>query len=134
MPRAPRIATFQIGAPAKRGEGLRIGATRLPPRGVPKAQWISAGYFDVWFPLLAPSRKLLAWVKRQDLSDVRTCKAFFDRYEHELLGSVEGRAAVALVAEVARRIPVSVGCYCDDEARCHRSRLREIVARQVREG
>ncbi|MGQ0635006.1 MAG: DUF488 domain-containing protein [Planctomycetaceae bacterium] len=126
-----RLATFQIGSLARRGEGLRIGAARFPPRGVPKARWVADGYFDVWFPNLAPSRRLLAWARKQDLTDRATCQSFFDRYERELLATIEGRQAVALVAEIARRTLVSVGCYCDDETRCHRSRLHEIIARQA---
>ena len=124
-----KLSTFRIGDPPKRDEGLRIGTTRLPPRGVPKSRWKSDGYFDVWLPTVAPSRKLLSWIKQHDINDDKTRRAFFARYERELLGNSEARQTLALLAELAKRTPISVGCFCEDESRCHRSRLREIIER-----
>jgi uncharacterized protein YeaO (DUF488 family) len=118
---------FQIGTPARPGEGLRIGATRRPPRGVPKSRWTAEGYFDVWLPALAPSVKLLADMKRYDFENPAQRRKFFDRYERELLGRAESRQTVELVAQIAARIPVSLGCFCPDESRCHRSRLFKIL-------
>src|SRR6185436_6114412 len=74
------ISTFRIGDPPKRDEGLRVGATRLPPRGVPKSRWKKDGYFDVWLPTVAPSRKLLGWIKQRDINDDKTRRVFFVRY------------------------------------------------------
>ena len=128
-----KLKTFRIGAPAKRGEGLRIGTTRRPPRGVPKARWSRDGYFDVWLPSLAPSRKLLAWLKRRNLEDPAVRGSFFDRYERELLATAEGRQNVEFIAKVAARTPVSIGCFCADESRCHRSRLYRIIRRHAAE-
>ena len=125
-----RLSTFRVGDDPKRGEGLRIAVTRRPPRGVPKARWVRERWFDVWFPNLAPSQRLLARYKRRDWDDRSVREAFFDDYERELLASAEGRQAVALMVGIARRMPVSVGCYCADEAYCHRSRLRSIIVRQ----
>jgi uncharacterized protein YeaO (DUF488 family) len=124
-----KLRTFRIGTPAKRGDGLRIGTTRRPPRGVPKARWARDGYFDVWLPALAPSVKLLSRLRSRDLEDPAGWKWFFDSYERELLGNAESRQNVELVARIAQRIPISVGCFCADESRCHRSRLYEIILR-----
>jgi len=122
-----RLSTFKFGAPTKRGEGLRVGVTRRPPRGVPKNRWVRDGYFDVWLPALAPTAKLLARFKRRDFDEPSVCKAFFDSYERELLATAEGRQTVQFVAQVATRIAISIGCFCADESRCHRSRLRKII-------
>jgi uncharacterized protein YeaO (DUF488 family) len=121
------LSTFQIGAPARPEEGLRVGATRRPPRGVPKDRWVADGYFDVWLPALAPSAELLAKLKEFDFENPAKRKSFFDRYERELLGSAEARQTVEFVAQVAARTPISIGCFCADESRCHRSRLFKII-------
>ena len=128
MKKKLKISTFQIAAPAKRGEGLRIGVTRRPPRGVPKSRWVRDGYFDVWLPTLAPSTKLLARFKKHRYTDDPAAdRAFFDSYERELLATAESRQTVKFVAEVAARTPISIGCFCGDESRCHRSRLLKII-------
>jgi uncharacterized protein YeaO (DUF488 family) len=85
------LSMFQIGAPPKRGQGLRIGTTRRPPRGVPKARWTRDGYFDVWLPSLAPSARLLTRFKGRDFDDPATRQAFFNNYERELLAKAESR-------------------------------------------
>ena len=121
------LSTFRIGDLAKPKEGLRVGATRRPPRGVPKSEWVSGGYFDVWLPALAPSAELLGKLKEIDFENPVKRKAFFDRYEKELLGSAEARQTVEFVAQVATRMPISIGCFCADESRCHRSRLFKII-------
>ena len=127
MKKKLRLSTFQIGGPARRGECLRIGTTRRPPRGVRKNRWVRDGYFDVWLPALAPSAKLLAHLKDRDFDDPTVRKAFFDAYERELLRHAEGRQTVQFVAEIATRTSISVGCFCQDESRCHRSRLFKII-------
>lgn len=126
-----KLSMFRIGSPPKRGQGLRIGTTRLPPRGVPKERWTTGGYFDVWLPTLAPSAKLLARVKKLDLEDEKVREKFFDAFEHELLSSSEGRQTVDLIAHIAARTAVGVGCFCEDESRCHRSRLYEIIRKHA---
>lgn len=126
-----RLSTFQIGCPTKRGEGLRVGVTRRPPRGVPKRLWVRDGHFDVWLPSLAPSAKLLARFKMRDFSNLADRKAFFDSYERELLATAEGRQNVALLAQVAARMPISIGCFCEDGLRCHRSRLFKILQKHA---
>ena len=128
-----KLSTFRIGDQPKRSQGLRIGTARLPPRGVPKSQWKSGGYFDVWLPTVAPSRKLLSWIKQRDINNPATRRAFFQRYERELLGNAEARQTLQLLAEIAQRTPISIGCFCPDESRCHRSRLRLIIERIANE-
>ena len=124
-----KLSTFRIGTPPKKKQGLRIGATRLPPRGVPKAQWKKEGYFDLWLPVIAPSMKLLRWIKQRDINDAGTRREFFKRYEKELLGGSTARQTLQLLGAIAKRTPISVGCFCADESRCHRSRLRELIER-----
>ena len=132
------VRTFRIGTPARAGDGLRLGVTRRPPRGVPKSRWVSEGLFDVWFPALAPSLKLLERVKSIDVEDPEAWKKFFDRYERELGADAEKRQTLAALAAVCARTAVSIGCFCEDESRCHRSRLRALLERemdrQAREG
>jgi uncharacterized protein YeaO (DUF488 family) len=127
MARELKLSMFRIGTPAKAGEGLRVGATRRPPRGVPKSRWAADGYFDVWLPALAPSAKLLGEIKKYDFENPAQRKKFFDRYEKELLGSADSRQTVEFMAEVAARMPISIGCFCEDETRCHRSRLFRVI-------
>jgi uncharacterized protein YeaO (DUF488 family) len=128
MKRRLTLSTFQIGAPPKRGEGLRIGATRRPPRGVPKARWQRDGYFDVWCPVIAPSASLLHRCRRLDLDDLSMRRRFFQAYEREL-EQTPARQTIQLLAALAQRTAISVGCYCSDESRCHRSRLFEVLQR-----
>lgn len=124
-----KLRTFQHGSAPKRGEGLRIGTTRRPPRGIPVNLWKKEGYFDVWFPILAPSEYLL---RRYQKSRTMTFQDFCRSYERELLAKAESRQAVQLLAEMALRIPISVGCYCGDESTCHRSHLRKMIERAAR--
>ena len=129
MLRKLKLSTFQIGTAPKASQGLRIGATRLPPRGVPKSRWKKDGYFDVWLPVIAPSKKLLSWIHQRDINDDATRKKFFERYERELLADSTARHTLELLAELAKRTPMAVGCFCKDESRCHRSHLRRLIER-----
>lgn len=114
-----KLRTFQIGSPVKRGQGLRLGTTRYTPRGVRRERWQKDGYFDLWLPTVAPSRRLLQ--RKLDLD------SFYDAYERELSANTEARQTVRLLAEIAKRTPISVGCYCQDEQRCHRWRLKAVI-------
>ncbi|MGB6721611.1 MAG: DUF488 family protein [Terracidiphilus sp.] len=134
MPTKLQLSMFRIGAPAQPGEGLRVGATRRPPRGVPKSRWVADGYFDVWLPALAPSAKLLGEIKKYDFENPAQRKKFFDRYEKELLSNAESRQTVEFMAEVAARVPIGIGCFCEDESRCHRSRLYKIIQQLAASG
>jgi uncharacterized protein YeaO (DUF488 family) len=122
-----KLSTFQVGTPATAGQGLRIGVTRFPPRGVPKARWAADGYFDVWLPALAPSAKLVAEIKKKQKGPEAAFQKALDKYERELLSNATGRQTVEFLAQVAARMPISIGCACADESRCHRSRLYKII-------
>jgi len=121
------LSTFQIGTPAEPNQGLRIGVTRHPPRGVPKDRWVVDGYFDVWLPTLAPEAKLVSQILKLDSEKTKEREKLFDRYERELLSDATGRQTIELIACIAERTPVSIGCFCADESRCHRSRLFRII-------
>jgi uncharacterized protein YeaO (DUF488 family) len=109
-----KLRTFCYRDPRRPGEGLRIGTTRRPPRGVSKDRWNE--YFDVWFPSVAPSEALL---RRRPFG--------FERYAREIMARAESRQAVELLAALALRTPISIGCYCADEAQCHRAYLRILI-------
>lgn len=128
MRKTPVLCTFQIGAPRRLSEGLRIGATRHPPRGVPRTRWTRDGYFDVWFPVVAPSAALLRRSNRSRFDEPAVWRAFAKAYERELARPA-ARYAVDLLAALARRTPIAIGCYCADERRCHRSILKNVIER-----
>ena len=95
-----QLRTFQTGAAPKRGEGLRIGVTRRPPRGVPRRRWQRDGHFDVWFPVVAPSAALLTRFKETDFLDSAVRRRFFAAYLRELQRP-PAKHAVALLASLA---------------------------------
>ena len=121
------LSTFQIGTRSTPEQGLLIGVTRHPPRGVPKDRWTVDGYFDVWLPTLAPEAKLVSQILKLDPEKMREREKLFDRYERELLSDATGRQTVDLIAKISERTPVSIGCFCKDESCCHRSRLFRII-------
>ena len=118
------ISVVRLGSPRARGEGLRLGTVRRPPRGVPKAEHASRDFYDVWLPDLAPSDRLV----RQALqaTDERAWKSFVKRYRSEMKRP-EAARLLALLAALSQHTDFSVGCYCSDEARCHRSVLRGLL-------
>ena len=119
------LRIVRLGSPRLAGEGTRIGTVRHPPRGLPRAEWARRDWFDVWYPELAPSAALLrAW--RVASSD-RDWHRFVRRYRREMK-SPAARRTIELLAALSRHADLSVGCYCADEARCHRSILRELLA------
>ena len=124
-----KVRAFRIGDRPTRGEGLRIGTTRYPPRGVPRSRWKKDHYFDVWFPVVAPSAKLLRSIKKTGIDDPKIRKRFFAAYRRELRRPPASHA-LGLLAALAYVTPISVGCFCEDEARCHRSVLRDEIERQ----
>ncbi|HEY1579445.1 MAG TPA: DUF488 family protein [Terracidiphilus sp.] len=131
MSKKLQLSTFQIGTPATPGDGLRIGVTRHPPRGVPKDRWVKDGYFDVWLPTLAPESKLVSQILKIDPEKTAQREKLFNRYERKLLADATGRQTVELIAKIAERTPVSIGCFCKDESLCHRSRLFKIIQKQA---
>jgi uncharacterized protein YeaO (DUF488 family) len=118
------IRVVQLGSPRAHGEGLRLGTVRRPPRGVPKAEHASRHFYDVWLPDLAPSEKLV----KQALSahDPRAWRAFTKRYRAEMKRP-EAQRLLGLLAALSRETNLSVGCYCAEETRCHRSVLRALL-------
>jgi len=114
----------RLGSPRGKGEGLRIGTVRRPPRGVPKSDFASRNFYDVWLPNLAPSEELLKVGLAID--DDRGWKAFARRYRMEM-GRPEARSVLDLLAALSHTADFAVGCYCANEARCHRSILRELL-------
>lgn len=118
------VRIVQLGTARRRGEGLRIGTVRRPPRGVSKSQYATQDWFDVWFPELAPSARLvkLAQAARTD----RQWAAFLTRYRAEMAVPEKSRL-LSLLAAMSREANFSVGCYCADEAHCHRSVLRILL-------
>jgi uncharacterized protein YeaO (DUF488 family) len=118
------IRVVRLGSPRAKGEGPRIGTVRRPPRGVPKSEHASRDFYDVWLPELAPSEAL---VKKglAAISD-REWSAFVKRYRAEMTKPAPARL-LELLATMSKTTDFSVGCYCEDEKRCHRSVLRELL-------
>lgn len=117
------VRIVRLGTPRLKSEGLRIGTVRRPPRGVPKSDYARRHVFDVWFPNLAPSESLLKTVQPQD---EESWKAFKRRFLKEMKAP-EARRCLDLLAVLSQQTNFSVGCYCEDESRCHRSILRELL-------
>lgn len=116
------LRTVQLGSPRQTNEGLRIGTVRFPPQRIRKQDYARLDYFDVWLPILAPSRELLASFKATNMSIETVLK----RYRGEM-NKTDARQAIQLLAEMAQRTPIAVGCYCEDETRCHRSVLGKLI-------
>jgi uncharacterized protein YeaO (DUF488 family) len=119
------IRVVQLGTPRAEGEGLRLGTVRRPPRGVRKDDYARRDYFDVWLPDLAPSAPLVRWVLSEPLTPARWAR-FSRKYRQEMRAPAPQRL-LQLLAALSSTTNLSVGCYCDDEARCHRSLLRELL-------
>jgi uncharacterized protein YeaO (DUF488 family) len=119
------VAIVQLGKPRSTGEGLRIGTVRRPPRGVPKADWAKRDFYDVWLPNLAPSEGLRK--AGQAANSDAAWKTFKRRYAAEMKEPEKARLLDTLAA-LSHHGAFAVGCYCEDESRCHRSILRELLA------
>lgn len=119
------LRIVRLGSPRSSGEGLRIGTVRRPPRGVPKAEFAARNFYDVWFPMLSPSPETMK--QGQAAENPAQWAAFVKRYRAEM-AAPEASHALALLAALSKQTDFSVGCYCEDEARCHRSVLRELLA------
>jgi len=119
------IRVVRLGSKRQRGEGPRLGTVRHPPRGVPKSEHASRDYYDVWLPELAPSADAVkrALAAKSDAE----WKAFEKRYRREM-ATPERQRLLDLLATLSHGASFSVGCYCEDAARCHRSVLRELLA------
>ena len=119
------VRIVRLGAPRLPGEGLRVGTVRRPPRGVPKSEFASRDFYDLWLPELAPSEELVK--AAQAAKTEAQWRAFVKRYRAEMQAPDKVRLLL-LLAALSARTDFSVGCYCEDEGHCHRSVLRELLA------
>lgn len=122
------LRIVRLGEPRLKGEGLRIGTVRRPPRGVPKSDFAKRDFYDVWLPDLAPSEALLKGAT-QAMETEKSWKAFTRKLEAELKRP-EAQRLLDLLTALSHTTDISVGCYCADEARCHRSVLRAHFAKR----
>jgi len=116
---------LRLGSPRTPDEGLRLGTVRRPPRGVPKAEHASRDFYDVWLPELAPSEALVAFALKA--TDGAAWRTFVRRYRAEMKRPAAARL-LNLLAALSQDSALSVGCYCEDESRCHRSILKALLA------
>ena len=118
------IRVVRLGTERKKGEGLRIGTVRRPPRGVPKRDFAKRNFYDVWLPQLAPSAALVT--RALSAKNERDWNAFVKAYRREM-SEPDAARLLDLLAAMSASTTFSVGCYCEDEARCHRSVLRALL-------
>ncbi|HKU45963.1 MAG TPA: DUF488 family protein [Burkholderiales bacterium] len=118
------IRVVRLGSPRAKGEGPRLGTVRRPPRGVKKADYAKRDYYDVWLPDLSPAQKTVSWATSAPWTDQRWRK-FEKAYRREMR---KQQHLLALLAALSHHADFSVGCYCEDENRCHRSILRTLLA------
>lgn len=118
------IKIVRLGSPRLPDEGLRLGTVRRPPRGVPKTEFASQDWYDVWFPNLAPSVETMQLGRAAETA--APWAAFTRKYRAEMAAPA-AQHDLALLAALSRTTNLSVGCYCENAARCHRSILRELL-------
>lgn len=114
----------RLGSPRAAGEGPRLGTVRRPPRGVPKAQFASRDYYDLWLPLLSPSAAL---VKQAQAAQTAKDWVDFERAFRREMAAPEPAQVLDVLAALSKQTNFALGCYCEDEARCHRSVLRALL-------
>jgi len=119
------LRILRLGTPRRPDEGTRIGAVRRPPRGVRKERWAADDWFDVWYPDLAPSAELVA--QARSAQSEADWDAFVRAFRAEM-DAPSPRRTLDLLAALSRDAHFSIGCYCEDEARCHRSVLRALFS------
>jgi uncharacterized protein YeaO (DUF488 family) len=121
------IFIVRLGTPRRRGEGLRLGTVRRPPRGVPKSDFARRDYYDVWFPNLSPSAELVGEALRA--ADERAWASFKRKFLREMSHPDRSRD-LDLLAALSHHTNLSLGCYCENEHFCHRSVLRELLVKR----
>jgi uncharacterized protein YeaO (DUF488 family) len=119
------LRIVRLGSERQPNEGLRIGTVRRPPRGVAKQDYARRDFFDVWLPLLAPSEALLHEIQ-STAGDERGWRTFVRKFRREMQ-KPEAARTLDLLAALSHSTQLSVGCYCADETRCHRSIVRELL-------
>jgi uncharacterized protein YeaO (DUF488 family) len=121
------ISIVRLGTPRLSDEGLRIGTVRRPPRGVPKAEFASRDYYDVWLPALSPSPELVAEAQSaQSSGSEADWKRFTRRFRSEIERG-DAHRTLDVLAALSHSTNFAIGCYCEDEHRCHRSILRDML-------
>lgn len=118
------IHIVRLGSPRKPDEGLRLGTVRRPPRGVPKAEFATRDFYDVWQPLLSPSAELVSEALAAE--DAKAWATFVRKFKTEMKQPAASQM-LDLLAALSHTTSLAVGCYCEDEAHCHRSVLRELL-------
>ncbi|SFO62215.1 Uncharacterized conserved protein YeaO, DUF488 family [Variovorax sp. OK605] len=122
------IRIVRLGTPRAPGEGLRVGTVRRPPRGVPKAEFASQDWYDVWYPNLAPSVEAMKEAQEaQKTQSATQWNAFVRKFKSEM-AEPDASRSLDLLAALSHGTALAVGCYCEDESRCHRSVLRSLLA------
>lgn len=121
------VRIVRLGTPRAKDEGPRLGTVRRPPRGVPKTQYARLDWYDTWLPNLAPSAELMQWAKAGAIGSDKGFATFARRYRAEMAAPDTARVLDTL-ALLSRGANFSVGCYCENEQRCHRSVLRKLLA------
>jgi uncharacterized protein YeaO (DUF488 family) len=119
------ISIVRLGTPRKPHEGLRLGTVRRPPRGVPKTEFAKRDYYDVWLPILSPTQDLVSFALASE--DERSWKQFERKFRSEMNQHDPARL-LDLLAALSHQTDFSLGCYCENEAHCHRSILRKLLA------
>jgi uncharacterized protein YeaO (DUF488 family) len=117
------VRIVRLGTPRHKGEGTRIGTVRRPPRGVPKSEFASQNWYDVWYPNLSPSPETVKL--GQEAQTPAQWRVFAKKYRSEM-ATPENTRTIELLAALSKQTNFSVGCYCEEEAHCHRSVLREL--------
>ena len=118
------ISIVRLGTPRGRHEGLRLGTVRRPPRGIPKKDFAALDYYDVWLPELSPSQQLVSFAMKAH--DDKSWRTFVRKYRAEM-NRPEPSRLLDLLAALSHLTNLSVGCYCENENRCHRSTLRTLL-------
>ena len=126
------IRVVRLGSPRAAGEGVRLGTVRRPPRGVPKARFAADNWYDVWYPNLAPTLELMKMalsthVEPESAASKKTWDGFTRLFRKEM-AEPDAARTLDVLAALSHEANFSVGCYCEDEARCHRSILRALLA------
>ena len=120
------IRVVRLGSPRHPAEGPRLGTVRRPPRGVRREDFAKLDYFDVWLPELAPPAETVSWAQSEPWTEKRW--ATFARQYRTAMAIPAARHLIELLATMSKQTNLSVGCYCEDESRCHRSLLRDLLA------
>jgi uncharacterized protein YeaO (DUF488 family) len=119
------IRVVRLGSPRLPDEGIRLGTVRRPPRGVRKEDFTKRDFFDVWMPELAPSAPLVSWALRQPFDPARWAR--YERAYRMEMKKPSAQRLISLLVAISKDSNVSIGCYCADESKCHRSILKDLL-------